>query len=312
MTDSDFDPLDPLDELASATLDGAGAPGDDPTLDNDDAPELAERVARLAQVRDQLAAPVAPPSDDVRDRMIARAISAGASADADAPATDASSTVAASVTSLAAHRSRRGNRLRRFAPIAAAALVLLVVAIVTPALLDSGEEDVASTGIESTSNAEGVGGELDDTAADEANDSRTGQALAPDAGDTAATPMEEEMAGVEAAADPEDSTVLIVPSPQAAEPGDVFSADDLGAEVSDEELLDAVIRYLARQPADSPEPPERDNRCAGVVDHPIDLVASGSYRAQPAAFFVQIDGSAVLAVTVVDPACEVLTLVTSG
>lgn len=314
MTDFDsdpLDPLDPLDELASAALDGIDPPGDaDAPLDVDTAQDLADRVARLARTRDQLAAPVTLPSDDVRDQMIARAISvAGASADAGASSTD-DSAVTTPVTALDTHRSRRTARLRRFAPIAAAAAVLLLVAIVTPALLDSGSEDLASTATEAASDADGAGGEMADTAADEPTESLSDQALAPDDGDTAANAMEEEMAGVEAA---EGGAVLVVPSPsaEATESGDGFSLDELDGDVSDEELLDALIRYRAGQSANLLRSEAEDDACGGVVDHPIDLVVAGSYRSQPAVFFAQIDGSAVLAVTVVDPACEVLAAVTS-
>jgi hypothetical protein len=312
MTDFDSDPLDPLDELASAALDGIDPPGDaDAPLDADTAQELADRVARLARTRDQLAAPVTLPSDDVRDQMIARAISvAGASADAGASSTD-DSAVTAPVTSLDAHRSRRTARLRRFAPIAAAAAVLLLVAIVTPALLDSGSEDLASTATEAASDAEGAGADMADTAAEEPTNSLSDQALAPDDGDTADA-MEEEMAGVEASGDTESGAVLVVPSPaEATESADGLNFDELARQVSDEELLDALIRYRAGQSANSLRSEAEDDACGGVVDHPIDLVVAGSYRSQPAVFFAQIDGSAVLAVTVVDPACEVLAAVTS-
>lgn len=312
MTDSHSDPLD---ELASAALDGADAPGDDDAvLDPDTAPELADRIARLASVRDLLAAPVTPPSDDVRDQMIARAVSVGAAtADAGAASTDTETAVAAPVSSLARHRSRRATNVRRFVPIAVAATVLLVVAIVTPTFLGSSDDDLASNLAETSSDADAAANEMADTGGDESTRSIAGQALAPDDGDTPAAAMEEEAADVEAASDAESAAVLIVPSPAPADTdsGSEFSLDELGREVSDEELLDAVIRYRAEQSADSPEDATENHACAEFIDHPIDLVVSGSYRAQPAVFFAQLDGSAVLAVTVVDPACEVLTLVTT-
>ena len=314
MTDSHSDPLDPLDELASAALDGADAPRDDSTaLDPESAQELADRVARLASVRDRLAAPVTPPADDVRDQMIARAVAAGAAtADAGASSTDTETAVSAPVRSLRTHRSRRSASLRRFVPIAAAAAVLLVIAIVTPTLLGSSSDDLASNLTEASSDADAGADQIVDTSDGTSTESVTDQALAPDGDDAPAAAMEEDAAGAEAASDAESAAVLIVPSPTPAdrEAGSELSLDELDREVSDEELLDAVIRYRSQRSLASPEEAIEDRACADVIDHPIDLVVSGSYRTQPAVFFAHLDGSAVLAVTVVDPTCAELTVVT--
>lgn len=311
MTDSHSDPLDPLDELASAALDGADAPRDDSTaLDPESAQELADRVARLASVRDRLAAPVTPPADDVRDQMIARAVAAGAATvDAGASSTDTETAVSAPVRSLRTHRSRRSASLRRFVPIAAAAAVLLVIAIVTPTLLGSSSDDLASNLTDASSDADAGADQMTDTGDGRSTESITDQALAPDGDDAPAAAMEEDAAGAEAASDAE---ILIVPSPTPAdrEAGSELSLDELAREVSDEELLDAVIRYRSQRSLASPEEAIEDRACADVIDHPIDLVVSGSYRTQPAVFFAHLDGSAVLAVTVVDPTCAVLTVVT--
>ena len=64
---------DPLDELASAIVDGETANGE-----GGDDPAVADRVARFRAVAELVAAPVAPPSDDDRDRIIAAALAAAA------------------------------------------------------------------------------------------------------------------------------------------------------------------------------------------------------------------------------------------
>ena len=305
MTDHDSDPLDPLDELASATLDGvADVHADDPALDADTSQALADRVARLSGVRDRLAAPVAPPADDVRDRMIAQAVSAGAVASDQSIAeetTTGGTEVSAPVSSLDQHRSRRTTRIRQFAPLAAAAVVLLLIAIVTPALIDAGGDDLASSFTEPSSDA--VGGEMADTGGDAATAPMNEQALPRDAGGTAEAMAEE------SADDAESGAVLVVPSPLPveSEPGEGTSFDEAERDVSDEELLDAVIRYRAAQDVDDTlRSAGEEGACAPVVPHPIDLALVGSYQTQPAVFLVQTDGSAVLAVTVVSSACEVL------
>jgi hypothetical protein len=64
---------DPLDELASAIVDGEA--GD---VEESDDPALAERVARFRAVAELVATPVAPPSAADRDRIIAAALAAAA------------------------------------------------------------------------------------------------------------------------------------------------------------------------------------------------------------------------------------------
>ena len=245
--------------------------------------------------------------------MIARAVAAGAAtADAGASSTDTETAVSAPVRSLRTHRSRRSASLRRFVPIAAAAAVLLVIAIVTPTLLGSSSDDLASNLTDASSDADAGADQMTDTGDGRSTESITDQALAPDGDDAPAAAMEEDAAGAEAASDAESAAVLIVPSPTPAdrEAGSERSRDELDREVSVEELLDAVIRYRSQRSLASPEEAIEDRACADVIDHPIDLVVSGSYRTQPAVFFAHLDGSAVLAVTVVDPTCAVLTVVT--
>jgi hypothetical protein len=63
---------DPLDELASAIVDGEAA----------EDPAVADRVARFRAVAELVAAPVVPPSAADRDRMIAAALAAADQQDA--------------------------------------------------------------------------------------------------------------------------------------------------------------------------------------------------------------------------------------
>lgn len=61
-----------LDELASAYLDGEATPEEAALVESN--PHLQALVEELRAVRDLVATPVEPPSDKVRDQMIARAV----------------------------------------------------------------------------------------------------------------------------------------------------------------------------------------------------------------------------------------------
>ena len=61
-----------IDELASAYLDGEATPEDAALVESDS--RMQALVEELQTVRDLVAAPVEAPSDEVRDRMIARAL----------------------------------------------------------------------------------------------------------------------------------------------------------------------------------------------------------------------------------------------
>jgi len=63
------------DELVSAYLDGEATPAEVAEVEQDDA--LMARVEQLRSVRDAAVAPVAPVSDELRDRMISAALAAG-------------------------------------------------------------------------------------------------------------------------------------------------------------------------------------------------------------------------------------------
>jgi hypothetical protein len=304
MTDSDSEPLDRLDDLASAALDGEADPAIAAgSLSDGDQEVFRDRMAEFARVREEVAEPPAPPSEEIRDRMIARAISVG-TATTDAPAIAAT---VAPVQSLDEHRARRAMRLRRFAPVAvAAAAVLLLGAVALPSLLDEGEENLASTFDEGGADMAETGGDAEAATAPSAATSLFDRSL--DEADTEA--MEEEMASGEASATADAESALAVPDP--AESGDgtaAFSFD----KSSNDELLDAVIRYRASDPpSDENVAGQALRNACDNVRHPIDLVIDGSYQSQAAVFVIDVDGSAVLAVTVLNPSCEILAQVSSN
>ncbi len=85
-------------------------------------------------------------------------------------------------------------------------------------------------------------------------------------------------------------------------------------EPSDDELLDAVIRYRSSAETTDGEADLQSLRtsCGDVVRHPADLIVEGTYRSDAALFVVDVDGSAVLAVTVLSPSCDILAQVSSN
>ena len=111
-----------MDELATAYLDGEATPEEAALVESD--PQLQELVEEFRAVRDLIAAPVEPPSDEVRDQMIAQAL------DHRAP-----------VVSL--EKARR--RLRAVPPqarvILAAAAVVAAIAVAGVTLFDQAARD---------------------------------------------------------------------------------------------------------------------------------------------------------------------------
>ncbi len=315
MTDSDPEPLDHLDDLASALLDGeidrAAATN---ALDDATRADLDDRIRDLSHLRDRVAVRPDPPSEEIRDRMIARAISVG-TADHEAPAPVPSAAVAP-VRSLDQHRVRRSARLRRLAPVAVAAAVLLLGAIVLPSVLDGGQDDLASSfDDEGADPADTAGGEAEaatapatssagaDAMADETGVSEEGITNADRAADTAAAEPQ--------TAEAEDAPALSLPSLAVGSEESESFAD---GETSDDELLDAIIRFRSSSPPADPAVGRQLLRamCGDLVRHPADLVVEGSYQSQVALFVVDVDGSAVLAVTVLSPTCEILAQVSAN
>jgi hypothetical protein len=145
---------DPLDELASALLDGEAG---DEELARADEPDVAARVAAFEAVARQVGAPVAPAPDADRDAAIAAALRAATPA------------VAATVPSLDAARERRAQRRRlpQWLPgVAAAVLAVRGLGLLVTALPDGdGGEDQASSDLEESA--------AEDTATEEGGDAGT-------------------------------------------------------------------------------------------------------------------------------------------
>ena len=299
MTDSDSEPLDRLDDLASALLDGdvdrvAATRG----LDDATRAELDGRIAELTHLRDRVADLPNPPSDEVRASMLERAISEGTASWDTAARTEEP----APVRSLDQLRGRRTARLRQLAPVGIAAAVLLLGAIVLPSVLDRGNGDVASSAFDDE------GADMADTAGAVTDPAISSPLPNAPADETEAT--EEDGAGVGVASEPEAAETQTAPSSApGGQPPQTLSFD----EPSDDGLLDAVIRFRSSAtPADEPADDQALRAtCGDVVRHPADLIVVGSYRTQFARFVVDVDGSAVLAVTVVTPDCDILAQVSS-
>jgi hypothetical protein len=127
------DELDPLDELASAHLDGHTTPDEAARVDGD--PDLSARVARLEAARAAVrAVPVEPADATRRDAALAAALEAF-----DAAAPPAPVRAPASVTPLAS-RWRASRRTLQLAGIAAA-VALLALAVPLLGRLDDGSDD---------------------------------------------------------------------------------------------------------------------------------------------------------------------------
>ncbi|MFZ6004483.1 MAG: hypothetical protein ACOYXM_11190 [Actinomycetota bacterium] len=138
MTDSH----DPLDELASAHLDGDTGPQEAARIAVD--PDLAERLAAFGRVREQLRGE-GPQIDDLqRERAIAAALDAFDEAGA------AASSAHVPVAAVPLVSRSRTLRTMRWVGVAAA-IALLALAVPFLDRLDSGSNDQAATGLDATS-----------------------------------------------------------------------------------------------------------------------------------------------------------------
>lgn len=205
MTD---DALDPRDELASAHLDGATTPAEAEAVAGD--PDLSERVAAFAAVRDTLRADAGPVDEARRDEAIAAALAAFD--DAGAP-----------VTPIA------GRRLAppRWLPAVGVAAAALLLALLVPLLTRDDGDDGDQVADEGTTTA--VAPE-DAAAADRSLEESTlaAPALGADAGSTEVSAVPESVdlgdqpdfdalvAAVQARLDSPPTTVPGTPSPTVA------------------------------------------------------------------------------------------------
>ncbi len=290
MTEYDDDPIHPLDETASAALDDEPGPGG---IGPADAELLTERMTELGRVRDLVAAPIDPPSPATRDAMISAAIAAGA----ETPTTS----LTEPVTSLEEARRARAGRIHRLAPLAVAAALLLVGAIVIPAMLNRDDDvTIASSPIEgsadtSATDADSVPPSPTDMAA--MNESSAGADLSDD-GDL-------EQSGIAVAGDAAESGSGVAGSePELAAP----SAEST---VTDQDLLDIVAREEVRARSLDAVPFDQQ-ACAEEVGHRIDRTFRASYGSEAAVYFVEMDGTDATAVTVVNHNCQILAETTGG
>jgi hypothetical protein len=140
------DPLDPLDELASAHLDGATSPDEAAQVATD--PELAARVERLAGAREALRATVDEPVDVARrDAAIAAALSAYGEAE------DAAGAPAVAVPLVRPHRSRPRTRTLQLIGIAAAVVALALTVPLLDRLGSDDRDDTASSSFDVTASS---------------------------------------------------------------------------------------------------------------------------------------------------------------
>jgi hypothetical protein len=158
---------DPLDELASAHLDGATTPDEAARIAGD--PALRARVEELRAARDALRAAVTPVDPVQRDAAISAAVTAFHDEGATAPAA-----AAGPVTSLAQVAARRRRSSGLVLRVVGAAAVLVLLALLVPLLADRGADD-AETADRATGAAEDdalteSAGEDADTAAGNATD----------------------------------------------------------------------------------------------------------------------------------------------
>lgn len=160
---------DPLDELASAHLDGQTSADEAARIAAD--PDLTARVLRMAEVRDAVGTVTDPVDATRRDRAIDAALAAFVEADLPTSA----GAPAPGVTTLVPHAARR--RARRTIQLVGVAAALVLVALLVPLLdrLDSGSNSQQAARVPDASS-------LTDTAAGAADSATTTRGFAPSTG----------------------------------------------------------------------------------------------------------------------------------
>ena len=205
-----------LDELASAYLDGEATAEEAALVEND--PGLQALVEELRAARNLVATPVEPPSNEVRDQMIAQALAHRAP-----------------VVSL--ERARR--RLRPISPqtrvILAAAAVVAVIAMVGVTLFEQANRGGDSGGDSFASDDSGAAPEMADEPAMDAADT----AAAPEPEPESAEPAEESLMDLSGSASndadmadaPAEAVELLMSDEEAAAPASPESPEEDSAEV---------------------------------------------------------------------------------
>lgn len=264
------DPLDPLDELASAHLDGATSPDEAARVATD--PELAARVERLAAAREALRAAVDEPADAARrDAAIAAALSAFAEVD------QATGATAVAVPLVRPHRSRPRTRTLQVIGIAAAAVALALTVPLLDRLGSDDRDDTASSSFDATGGSLGPSLESGDGAGGGVADSASG------------------LSGFDAATAPDLGAFADL----AALHGEVR------AQVAGQKVSSTTAPVPATAAADGESAPERNQTCApasaGVV-----YVARATLDGQPVTVVVRDDGAGQRTLVVLDAACATL------
>jgi hypothetical protein len=211
-----------LDELASAYLDGELDAAERERVERD--PALSDRVAELANVRAQVAAPVSPLAADRREAMIRSAVAA------------LEPGVVAPVVSISSRRPGR-RILRVLAPVAAAAATIGAIAFIARDG-DGGDESNDQVAFEAsadtaTAGAEGAeraaeGATVETTAASPAAEAVTNAA---DAAGTAPAPGAATFSSVPdlgAASSPSEVAALLRSTRTAQEESEATSATGAG------------------------------------------------------------------------------------
>lgn len=205
------DGADPLDDLATAIVDGTATPTERAGAGQ---PAVAERVAAHRRVAERLAVGPPPPTDARREQSIAAALAAfdgavvGAGPD---PAPDRADR--ADQQAVTALHGRRVNRSTQRRWLAAAAAVA-AVAIAIPALSSTGDDDDRETAADAAASAEDSAAEADaDAAPDDEGEAATALEAAPGAGGDGAESGGATTQGDDEADPSPDTTAAESPSP---------------------------------------------------------------------------------------------------
>lgn len=230
-------PYDPLDELASAHLDGLTSVEEARRIEGD--PALLDRVARLEAARDAVRLADVPVDPERRERAIAAALAVVAGA-ATAP-----------VTSLAEVRARRGPPVWIRVVGAAAAVALAVILI--PRLARDGHDPTTTAAAPS--------------AADDARSKSGGDAAQTSGGDSPTAQADSGPAAVESApSDLPAGATTTVPSPTGS--GTTLALVDLG-QVADLDALATAVRAELGSPtapvATPPADPAARDACLATL-----------------------------------------------
>jgi hypothetical protein len=236
-TPGDPPPATPLDEAASARLDGEEVPGSGPEADD---PEVVARAATFAEVSRIVGEPVDPVDDRQRDAAVAAALDAwDADREADRTADE-----------LARRRARHRTAKRWLGVAAAVAAVVGLGALV--AQVDTADDESASDAGDATVPA----------------DTEQGAASGSDDGSGGAGTDSDDQGTAEQATEEQPTASL---DPQVAQLGTFSSAADLlDAAVELEEQADEGSRATD---AAAPDAVARARACAGEVDDRRALVA---------------------------------------